>query len=120
MKKLILPVLTAFVCLFLAAGCASVDVSTQGANTVVVQNSGCYLFCVIPLCSGDPDYPNQSVSNWFDNTVKLETNIRLLCEEAEKQGARDIRNIVSHKDDDIIIYLLLKRKIFRTSAELVK
>jgi len=115
-----LAVLAAAASLVFASGCASVDVCTQGANTVVVQNSGCYLFYVVPLFSGDPDYPNQSVCNWFENTVKLETNMRLLNEESEKLGVRDIRNVVSHKDDDVIIWLLLKRKIFRTSAELVR
>jgi len=119
MKHLCLAALAA-ACLAFASGCCSVDVSRDGANTVVVQNSGCYLFCIVPLFSGDPDYPNQSVCNWFENTVKLETNMRLLNEEAAKEGARDVRNVVSHKDDDIIIWLLLKRKIFRTSAELVK
>jgi len=120
MKRMTLAALTAAVCLAFASGCASVDVNAQGANTVVVQNSGLYVFCVVPIFSGDPDYPNESVCNWFENTVKLETNMRLLNEEAEKQGAREIRNVVSHKDDDVIVWLLLKRKIYRTSAELVK
>jgi len=119
MKKLLFAGLAA-ACLVLFPGCASVDVCHQGKDTVVIQNSGCFLFCVVPLFSGDPDYPNQAVCNWFENTVKLETNMRLLNEEIEKQGASGARSIVSHKDDDIIIWLLLKRKIFRTSAELVR
>ena len=103
----------------LFAGCASVSVDTQGANMVTVQNTGCYLFWVMPLFSGDPDYPNQQVCNWFDNTVKLDTNMRLLQETAAERNARGIRNIVSHMDDEYILWPLLKRKMYRTSAELI-
>ena len=103
----------------LLSGCASVGVDTQGPTTVVVQNTGCFLFCVMPLWSGDPDYPNQQVCNWFDNTVKLETNMRLLQETAAEKHARGIRNIVSHMDSEDILWFILKRKIYRTSAELV-
>lgn len=104
----------------IVSGCASVDVATNGNDLVSVQNSGCYLFYCIPLFSGDPDYPNQQVCNWFENTVKLETNMRLLREEAERQGATGVKSLVSHKDDETIVWLLLKRKIYRTSAELVR
>lgn len=104
----------------LTSGCASVSVSNEGPNTVLIQNSGCFLFGIMPLFSGDPDYPNEEVCNWFDNTVKVETNIRLLEEEAYKQHARGYRNIVSHPDDEHILWFILKRKICRTSAELIK
>ena len=111
----------AFLALFaLAAGCASVDVCNKGNDMVVVRNSGCFLFCAIPLFSGDPDYPNQQVCNWFDNTVKLETNMRLLAEEAERQGATGVRNLASHMDDERILWFIVKRKVYHTSAELVR
>lgn len=104
----------------LMTGCASVDVSNKGADMVVVQNSGCFLLGCIPLFSGDPDYPNKQVCNWFSNTVKLETNMRLLREEAENQGASAVRNVASHMDSESILLFLLKRKIYKTSAELVR
>jgi len=107
-------------CLAHVFGCASVDVCNQGKNLVVIQNSGCFLLGFFPLFSGDPDYPNQSVCNWFDNTVKLETNVRLLNEEVEKQGASGVANLASHKDEEKILWFILKRKIYRTSAELIK
>ena len=122
MKKLI-PSLLAAALLPLAAtfsGCASVSVANEGPNMVVVQNSGCFLFCCVPLFSGDPAYPNEEVCNWFENTVKLQTNVRLLEEEAYRQNARGYRNIVSHMDDEKILWFILKRKIYRTSAELIK
>lgn len=119
MKKLILILSMALGAAFVS-GCASVSVCNQGNDMVVVQNSGCFLFYILPLFSGDPDYPNQQVCNWFDNTVKLETNMRLLDEEARRQGATGLRNVVNHPDDDTLVFLILKRKIIRTSAELVK
>ena len=104
----------------LMTGCASVDVSNKGADMVVVQNSGCFLLGCIPLFSGDPDYPNKQVCNWFSNTVKLETNMRLLAEEAGRQGATGVRNIASHMDDEGILWFIVKRKVYHTSAELVR
>ena len=110
----------ALLSLLALVGCASVDVCNKGNDVVVVRNSGCFLFGAIPLFSGDPDYPNQQVCNWFENTVKLETNMRLLREAAEKQGATGVRNLASHPDDESIFLFLLKRKILTTSAELVR
>ena len=110
----------AFTLLLALVGCASVDVTSDGLDMVVVQNSGAYLFYALPLCSGDPDYPNQEVCNWFENTVKVKTNIRLLDEEAARQGAAGVRNLASHQDEEVIFPLILKRKIYRTSAELIK
>lgn len=104
----------------LISGCASVNVANEGANMVAIQNSGCFLFSCIPLFSGDPDYPNEEVCNWFENTVKIETNIRLLEEEAYRQRARGYRNLVSHKDAESILWFILKRRVYRTSAELIK
>ena len=87
-------------------------VCDKGPNMVTVENDGCFLVYCIPLFSGDPDYPNQQVCNWFSNTVDLETNVRLLDEAARERGAIGYRNVVSHRDDERIIILLLKRKIF--------
>jgi len=106
--------------LSLFTGCVSVDVCNDGKDMVVIRNSGCFLFYCIPICSGDPDYPNQEVCNWFENTVKLETNMRLLNEEVEKQGARGVKNLASHRDDETLILLLLKLRVFKTSAELIR
>ena len=107
--------------LALGSGCVSVDVATDGgANMVVVENEGCFLLGFIPLFSGDPDYPNRDVCVFFENTLNLGTNIRLLDEEAEARGARGLRNISSHTVDDPLIYILLKRKVLQTSAELVR
>ena len=104
----------------LLSGCASVTVSNDGPNTVLIQNSGCFLFYFMPLFSGDPDYPNREVCNWFEDTVSLKTNIRLLDEEAEKQHASGYRNLVSSTYDESVLLILFKRKVLRTSAELIR
>jgi len=115
MKKALLLSLLA-----LLAGCTSVDVSSKGKDMVVISNSGCYLFGCLPICSGDPDYPNQQVCNWFDDTVKLETNIRLLNEEVGRRGAIGVRSLASHRDDENLIWILLKYRVYKTSAELIR
>ena len=120
LRKALLPVAAAAALAF-AAGCANVEVASEGgADVVVVENSGCYLFYCIPLFSGDPEYPNRQVSSWFTNTVTVETNMKLLEDEAERQGARGLRNIATRYIGEPIIFLLLKREVLQTSAELVK
>ena len=105
----------------LLSGCVSVDVTKDGGReTVLIENSVCKIFCSLPLVSGDPDYPNQEVASWFTDTVSLKTNIRLLDEAAERAGATGYRNLASHLDDETIVPLILKRKIYMTSAELVR
>lgn len=117
MKKIILPLI---LLALLVQGCASVSVTNEGKDVVVVQNTGCFLFCAIPLFSGDPEYPNEQVCNWFSNTVKVETNIHLLDVTAAEQGARGVRNVITHPDEEKILWFILKRKILQTSAELIK
>ena len=120
LRNALLP-LAAAAALAFAAGCANVEVASEGgADVVVVENSGCYLFYCIPLFSGDPEYPNRQVSSWFTNTVTVETNMKLLEDEAERQGARGLRNIATRYIGEPIIFLLLKREVLQTSAELVK
>ena len=121
LRNALLPLAAAAAVAFASGGCANVEVASEGgADGVVVENSGCYLFYCIPLFSGDPDYPNRQVSSWFTNTVKLETNMKLLEDEIERQGARGMRNIASRFIDEPIIFLLLKREVLQTSAELVR
>ena len=119
MKRLTLAAILALSAVL--SGCVGTTVTkSPELNMVTVENSGCFLFCCIPLFSGDPDYPNQQVCNWFENTVKLETNIKLLNQIVAEEGARSVRNVVSVKDDENVLIFILKRKNYRTSAELVR
>lgn len=104
-----------------AAGCVSVATSSDGGtDMVVVENDGYFMLESIPLMTGNPEYPDKTSCVFFRNTLKLDNNIRLVEEEARRLGAKDIRNVSSHWIDDPVIYLLLKRKILQTSAQLVR
>lgn len=120
MKRTLLSLLSALAAAVLLQGCAGVGVCRQGTDMVAVENSGGFLFYCIPIYSGDPDYPNRQVCNWFSNTVHVDTNIRLLEEAARKEGAAGIRNVVTHFDDERVLFLLFKVKSCKTSAELVR
>ena len=112
--------LSAAAAMAMVAGCVSVDIASDGGtDMVVVENEGCFLFNLIPIMTGDPEYPNNDVCVLFRNTQKLDTNIKLVEAEAERLGAKGVRNVASHWIDDPIIFLLLKRKILQTSAQLV-
>ena len=107
--------------LVFAPGCISIETAHDGgADMVFIENEGCFLFGCIPLMTGDPKYPNQDVCVIFKNTQTLDTNMQMLEEEARRQGATGVRNISSKWVDDPIIYILLKRKVLQTSAELTR
>lgn len=104
----------------LFVGCTSVSVSTQGGHeTVMVQNSRCSLLG-LPLISGDPDYPNLEVGSWFEDTLSLETNLRLLDREVVKRGGRRSAGLHSSRDDEQLLPFLLTRSILTSSAEIVR
>ena len=46
--------------------------------------------------------------------------MRLLDEEAKNLGARGVRNVASRYISEPILFLLLKREVLQTSAELVR
>lgn len=105
----------------LLSGCVSVDVTKDGGReTVLIENSVCKIFCSLPLVSGDPDYPNQEVGTWFENTMTLETNLRLLDQTVCEQGARTFKDLQSYRADEQIIPFILKRYMLYTSAEIVR
>ena len=113
--------LLAFVCAAaLLAGCINVGTSSQGTDLVTVDNSCLQLFYCIPICSGDPEYPNQQVASWWENTVTVKNNVKMLEDAAARQGASGLRNIVSRIDDERIFWPFLQRTTLRTSAELVR
>lgn len=101
-------------------GCVNVQVGTEGQELVSVTNDGIFLFCAIPICTGDPNYPNEQVANWFTNTVTVATNMRVLEEEAAARGAHDVKDVVSYMTEEKMLWFILKRKTYHTSAQLVK
>ena len=113
-----------------ACGCASVEVShdfngvkvdgrEKPVAVVAVSNSGWYLFGVVPVIAGDPDYPRSI--RFFSDTVTLDNNVKMLADTARKEGAPNIANLTSRVRDDLAIGLFIfGRKMVFTSAVITK
>lgn len=114
MNKLFAIFLTAIL-----TGCASVDICRKEKTMVNIENTGWYLFCFIPLASGDATNPNGHTCKFFSDTVVMESNLKLLDYAMRKEGASAVRNLTSFKNDESVFFFLLKRYALHTSAELI-
>lgn len=113
------------------AGCTTVQYTTAFNDvkvdngrtplaTIEIENSGWRLFGFIPLASGNPDKPDKFGCKLFQNTVKLENNIKVLDMKARESGADAVANLTSHWTDESAFVILLKRRACHTSAVLLK
>lgn len=100
-------------------GCASIDISHKGATMIEIENTGWYLFNVIPIASGDPTKPNENSYCLFKDTVTLENNMMMLKNAMKHEGPVKAVNITSYTTDENIFVILLKRYAYHTSAELM-
>lgn len=114
MKAVALLILSALV-----AGCATVTVSRDGVTMVNIENSGWYLLNFIPIASGNPAKPNALSCRLFSKTVTLENNIKMLDRVIEEEGAAAVRDLNSFTIDEHILLILLKRRSYHTSAQLL-
>lgn len=114
MNKLLAILLTAIL-----TGCASVGICRKEKTMVDIENTGWYLFCFIPLASGDAANPNGHTCKFFSDTVIMESNLKLLDYAMRREGAIAVRNLTSFKDDESVFFFLLKRYVLHTSAELI-
>ena len=113
--------LSAALAALLVSGCSTYTVCSEGGRTTVdIQNTGWFLFNCLPIASGEPESPNQDGCRFFEDTVTLENNMRLLRHAMIREGAYKAENVVSHTTDEKIFAILLKRAACHTSAELVK
>lgn len=103
----------------LLTGCASVKVCRTERTMVDIQNTGWFLFCFIPIASGDYTNPNGHTCRLFTDTVIMESNMRLLDYAMRKEGATALRDITSFKDEESVLFILFKRYSLHTSAELL-
>ena len=102
------------------AGCASVRYcDVGGKNMVVVENTGWYFLNVIPLASGNPDKPNKCSCRLFRQTTTLANNMKMLENAAKEHGAVDIVNTNSGWTDESVLFIIFKRHMCQTSAELI-
>lgn len=107
--------------LVMSSGCCSVKICTEGGRDICyVQNYGWKLLGLLPIASGDPEYPNEEVSVWFCDSVLLDVNMMLLDDAAQKNGYTGYKNLVSHKTREDICFILFKRYTYHTSAELLR
>lgn len=104
----------------LICGCASVDISDAGGRRMVsIKNSGWELFSIVPLASGDVNDPGAFGCEWFSDTVTLENNLALLDRTVGETGSSGYTGVASSVVDETVFFVLLSRKIYHTSAELL-
>ena len=120
----------AAVAIALCCGCASVHIATDfsgvkvedGLNpieTVEITNTGWLLFTCIPIASGNVDNPNSVSTRFFSRTVTLDNNLKLLSGEMARVKATKMANLTSRYTDENILFILLKRRAYHTSAVLL-
>lgn len=121
----------ALAALLLTAGCTSVHVTRdfngvrvdggrEPAATVEIENSGWYLLTFLPVASGDCEHPNGHSCRWFQNTVRLENNLRILDAQMKHAGVTEVANLTSHRSDEKYLVFILARRAYHTSAVLLK
>ena len=104
----------------LFCGCTTVESSRVGGHhMILIKNSGWNLFCDIPIASGNVKKPNENTTVFFKDTVNLENNIAILDKTVKINGARGYKNITNTIKDENVFLILLTRRIYHTSAELV-
>lgn len=102
------------------SGCAVIDISDKGSRTMVsIHNTGWELFSVLPIASGDPDRPNRNTCRWFADTVTLQSNMKMLERAMRATDATGYRDLSSSIIDETVFFVLINRRIYHTSAELV-
>lgn len=101
-------------------GCASIRYSDEGDKHMVeIVNTGWYFLNFIPLASGNPDKPNRCSCKLLWQTANLKNNIKMLDRAIEERGAVDVINVNSNWTDESVLFILLKRHTFQTSAQLI-
>ena len=114
-RLVLFPLFAALLC----GGCASVRTSNEGGREMVaIENSGWYLFNIIPLASGNPENPNGFGCVFGRQTTTLDNNMRMLETEMAKAGRARYRDLVSYSADESYLIIFLKRHTLYTSAEL--
>ena len=115
MKKLFLLALAAALC-----GCCSYTVSTEGGKDLVhVENESLRLFGCFSIWAGDPEYPNQSVTLWFCDSLLLDVNMMILDEALRKHNYSSVQNISTYKTKENVLFIF-SRHCLHTSAELIR
>lgn len=97
-----------------------VDGGSTPSMTVEIENSGWYLLSFIPIASGDFEKPNENTCRWFEDTVKVENNMRVLKNVMVCDRVNRVENLTSHRSDEKYLVFVLTRRAYHTSAVLLK
>lgn len=101
-------------------GCCNVSVSHKGHYDLLLIDNSCWkLLNCVPLISGNPDYPNSWHQSWLTNTATLQDNMKILDRSMTQGGYRDYANLVSFRSEEKILFFLVVRTTYHTSAELI-
>lgn len=93
--------------LLILCGCASVDTATcfskehagrqQPIASIAAENTGYYLFGLVPILGGDPHYPN-TASSVFGESATIENNFQMMNQAAQPLGGKTY----AHAESEII------------------
>lgn len=119
MKRILIS--AALLAAFLGGGCATIKTSSAGGREMVaIENSGWYLFNLIPLASGNPENPNGFDCVFGRQTTTLDNNMRILEDEMVRRGFTKCRDLISYSADESYLIIFLRRHTLYTSAELIR
>jgi hypothetical protein len=126
MRRFILPLLAlAF------AGCMTSETSRTPSGvpgdgeyshllTVDIENTGWYLFDMIPLLCGNPHGVNRCSTVFFHDTLNLQNNLDELTRIVQREGAYTIGSLMSHEVSESVWIFFVSRHAYHTSATLMK
>ena len=92
----------------------------EPVEVVDIYNSNWLFLSLLPIASGDPDNPDGWTTCFFRNTATMESQIRMLEDEAKRVGASRAVNVITTSTDEEAFLILFLREKYHTSAVLVK
>ena len=115
----------------LALGCTSVKrltdcrgVKVEGGQTPIevvdIYNTNWLLLTLLPIASGDAENPDGWTTKFFRNTATVETQNKMLEDEAKRVGAKKAINVATISNDEAVFLIAFLREKYQTTAVLVK
>lgn len=94
--------------------------NVQPLSTVEVSNASLLFLSFLPIASGDPSAPNSGACTWFEDTTTVESQLKMLDDEAARIGATRAVDVTTLRTDESLFFFLLQREKIHTSAVLVR
>ena len=125
----IFKILLVIIACILMNACATTQVSTEFPNgakvngkeaiaIVAAENYGYYLFGCLPLFAGDPEYQNENTLTFFEDTVNLDNNLKMISNEAKKFDANTITAVNSNNawTGSFSLWIVWRQTLITTSV----